>query len=321
MLPYTQFNLNLISKYRLEIMGMATILILICHAGVYGVEFSPSIKKIIVLGNLGVEIFFFMSGLGMANSLKNNQGKLSNWYYKRFVRVLIPYFAISIPWFSIQAILHNQSFDKFICNILTISFWTEHSGAWFVALLLPLYILTPLFYSFIKSKYNYLFLVITISFCSFCNLIPAHGIVYNMLWAIHRLPCYFIGLFIMEYVNSKKDINCWTIFFGALLTMFILRLIDLSSGWLWPAIFIFIIFFCLFLEKNIWLLVIFKAIGLISLESYLMNICLGDLLLFSINFDNGGYLRYTLILIIGLLAAVIVNKYISTPLIQFCNKR
>lgn len=65
-----KFNISLFSKYRGEIMGIATILIILCHASVFGVSMHPGVKYVVQLGNLGVEIFLLMSGLGMAHSLR-----------------------------------------------------------------------------------------------------------------------------------------------------------------------------------------------------------------------------------------------------------
>jgi hypothetical protein len=52
------FNLFLFSRYRSELMGFATILILICHASSNGIELSDIMRKVVSYGNLGVEMFF-----------------------------------------------------------------------------------------------------------------------------------------------------------------------------------------------------------------------------------------------------------------------
>lgn len=65
------FSLELLSKYRTQLMGIAAIMIIICHAVSYGVVLPSILKKITLYGNLGVDIFLFLSGLGCYYSLSN----------------------------------------------------------------------------------------------------------------------------------------------------------------------------------------------------------------------------------------------------------
>ena len=56
---------SLLSKYRTELMGIATLMIILCHSLGYGCEFpSDIIIHIFDFGNIGVDIFLFCSGLG-----------------------------------------------------------------------------------------------------------------------------------------------------------------------------------------------------------------------------------------------------------------
>ena len=69
------FNLEWISKYRTEIMGFAAILIILCHANVAGVVTPCLVRRLLGLGNVGVDIFLFVSGIGMYYSLS----KVNTW--------------------------------------------------------------------------------------------------------------------------------------------------------------------------------------------------------------------------------------------------
>lgn len=57
------YNTLLISKYRTELMGLATIMILLCHAKPNGVILPDIILKLMGLGQYGVNIFFFFQDL------------------------------------------------------------------------------------------------------------------------------------------------------------------------------------------------------------------------------------------------------------------
>lgn len=62
-------NLNVFSQYRSALMGFSTILILICHSIEYvGVD-KGIMYHLLVQGNRGVDIFLFLSGIGIFYSL------------------------------------------------------------------------------------------------------------------------------------------------------------------------------------------------------------------------------------------------------------
>lgn len=82
-----KYQLGLLSKWRSELMGLAAILIIVCHMPAHGVQMPHAISKLIQYGGLGVDIFLFLSGLGMSYSLKKlnmNLGGVIKWYVKRF---------------------------------------------------------------------------------------------------------------------------------------------------------------------------------------------------------------------------------------------
>ena len=61
-------KLGELSIFRTELMGISALCILICH--LYGyVDLSVTVRYILSLGNVGVDLFLFLSGMGMWNSL------------------------------------------------------------------------------------------------------------------------------------------------------------------------------------------------------------------------------------------------------------
>ena len=58
------FNLKYLSEYRTPLMGIAALMIVICHAPVYGVSMPAVVAKIVGCGGLGVDVFLFLSGIG-----------------------------------------------------------------------------------------------------------------------------------------------------------------------------------------------------------------------------------------------------------------
>ena len=66
-----QFNWGIISKYRSQVMGIAILWIILFHAKAQGIKIPHMqfLNYILNHGNLGVEIFLFVSGIGMYFSL------------------------------------------------------------------------------------------------------------------------------------------------------------------------------------------------------------------------------------------------------------
>lgn len=65
-------HLGDLSRYRTELMGLSAVLILICHAYAY-VELPEVVRYMLSLGNMGVDLFLFLSGMGMWYSLSKNR--------------------------------------------------------------------------------------------------------------------------------------------------------------------------------------------------------------------------------------------------------
>lgn len=84
-------SLEVLSKYRTQLMGLAAIMILCCHAESDGVSMHRSISWLLQWGNYGVDLFLLLSGCGMFFSLRKTSG-IGKWYKKRYSRILIPYY-------------------------------------------------------------------------------------------------------------------------------------------------------------------------------------------------------------------------------------
>lgn len=76
-------GLGVISKYRTRLMGIAAILILVCHAPGNNVLMPQFLLRLCEQGQYGVDIFLFLSGVGLsysmqkANLQKTGMGALS----------------------------------------------------------------------------------------------------------------------------------------------------------------------------------------------------------------------------------------------------
>lgn len=57
-------HLGGLSRYRTELMGLSAVLILVCHVYAY-VELPGVMRYMLSLCNIGVDLFLFLSGMGI----------------------------------------------------------------------------------------------------------------------------------------------------------------------------------------------------------------------------------------------------------------
>lgn len=62
-------KLSLLSKYRTECMGLAILFVLFVHSVDFGIHYPSVIVKFSMVGQIGVNVFFMVSGIGMYYSL------------------------------------------------------------------------------------------------------------------------------------------------------------------------------------------------------------------------------------------------------------
>lgn len=205
-----KIGLSLVSKYRNEIFGLSIISIIIFHfcesvllsegsAGNCAYKFSSIYNQII--SSSGVEIFLFLSGMGLFYSMKKNDN-VSLFYSKRFKRVLIPYLIFGlIYWVINDFVIFNFDFVQFIKDFLLITIWTNGVRRfWFIGFILILYIVFPIFFKILNTTVKnrglifVLLLTVTVTACELTKrLVPE---VYNNIeLAICRVPIFLFGVY------------------------------------------------------------------------------------------------------------------------------
>lgn len=102
-------GLGKISKYREELFGISILMIMFFHfCGPHIEYYSSSVDGSFILtlerrfntyiGSIGVEIFVFLSGMGLYYSFSKNDD-MRQFFKKRFKRILIPYLYVgTIFW-------------------------------------------------------------------------------------------------------------------------------------------------------------------------------------------------------------------------------
>lgn len=313
MLKVKSINLRPISTYRTELMGIAATLIIFCHAPANGVLMPSVIDKILrSWGGLGVDMFLFLSGIGMYYSLLKRIS-LKAWYYHRYMRILVPYMVLSIPYYVFRWIVDGGGILMFFENVSTISFWTRHHGAWFVALLFPLYLLTPWISGQIEDGKNRGFSAICLCVCSIIgSLIPSsNSVINNIQMCLGHVPAFIYGYWLGKYVLEDKKIMFHTMIvvsFSSIFLYFVFMYLHIPKDYLLLFPILVLLSFLFRFYPLLPFRSFFFFMGTISLESYLVNIFLPVVLrklgfLEITNFDSNRYFFYSIVIFVGFVIA------------------
>lgn len=302
-------NLGLISKYKNELMGFCAIGIILCHAPATLTELPSIVKALMSLGQICVEIFFLLSGIGLFYSLDNNKDILQ-WYKKRFLRLFVPYLILTIPYYVWFGYVNNYSISTILLNISTINYWIRGSGAWFVAMIIPYYIIAPILYKIYSRNNNSTIFIILFFIVYILSFFTGF-----YKGAIYQSSFFLLGMYLAPYIKNNKSINWLNIsIIGILLFILcskisILQFIPRLLFLLPLAIAVPV----LFIDK-IFYIKSFSFMGKISLESYLTNVYLGVVLkqyghlIIPEKYQTGNYIQYLLVVILGIAISYLTNK-------------
>jgi peptidoglycan/LPS O-acetylase OafA/YrhL len=320
------FNLNFsdLSTYRTQLMGVAALLIIVCHMNIYRVLMPQILAHICCYGMWGVDMFLFLSGLGLYYSLSkknlNNKNDYLSFYKKRFYRIFVPYFMIYIPYCLIFTLLEQYSIKESILCLTTLEFWLFHRGAWFISLIIILYLISPFLYKLLSKQHKWIFTIGIIAVIAVLRSITLENtaptsVLYNVQLALGRVPSFILGLTIGSYCKEGKQISTPYTLLILCISISASKIFNVwDYPWLITPTLLYISLFIITLLKGSWIDKCLTFVGKMSLESYLTHITLIDILkvlipayIYSPIF-YGKYLEYAIIIVVGLLLAYYVHN-------------
>ncbi len=230
-----KYSFDYLSSERQTTMGFAILWVMFFHStGNYG-NF-PVLAKIKSFGNLGVDIFLLLSGIGLYFSAQRlSQETGGRWivpfYRKRFLRILPATIFCLFPWYCYLNWGQRVNIFRFILDVTSLSYWIDgNNQGWYVALTIVLYLFYPLFYTvIIKGKRKapfYCFVLIAIDIS--INTIIA---IFQPDWfgrvnlAICRVPMFIAGCFLGVKVKEKKEQNLLPIICFPFIVVFVVILL------------------------------------------------------------------------------------------------
>lgn len=203
------FEARRFSTARAQIMGYAMLCIVFFHSS-FPIAETSLFYAIKNLCDIGVDIFLFVSGIGIWFSL-NKHANVAAYVQRRCLRILPAFLIVNTLWFLVMDfVLYHAPIWTFIKDITTLSFWLDGKlTTWYLSSLLILQIMSPIIIRWIKKRYRYLavavlfpvFFAVTIRFTLLNNVFG------HLLIIICRIPIYILGLFFGKFVEENKVIK------------------------------------------------------------------------------------------------------------------
>lgn len=167
---------------------------------------------------------------------------------------------------------------NYLLGLTTLRFYVSHDAPWFLAALLPLYLLAPLFYRLIR-KYRWKATLLMIGMVYATLLIPSffssdllNNVISNIQFVTVRATCFVMGMGMGQAIKEKKTINLMWILLLAVNGLLIVALTrHLVYGYFFFTLPLLLLFCWLVEHSGDLLSKSTGFMGKISLESYLLN--------------------------------------------------
>lgn len=158
---------------------------------------------------IGVDIFLFLSAVGLCYSMERNT--VGVFYANRFRRVLVPWFVVMIPVFIVEdVILCKEGIGQVLLDTSTLRYWVDNDNThtpWFVPFIVAMYVLFPLIYKLdVKTKHiGTVVLLVAAIVCNIVFSLYPNDVYITFTFCFARLPIFLTGVLAADLL--KKDDN------------------------------------------------------------------------------------------------------------------
>ena len=212
-------HLSDISRHRAAIMGIAMICIILFHVGV---PRNDAFYGVCRMGNIGVDIFLFLSGIGLWYSWtrepSERQTFFRRWltFYWRRLRRVYPAWIIVSAAFYIPRFMARDSHsaaewaDLFGDVLLNWDFWlNDELTFWYIPATMMLYIFAPPYMALIRRLPDCRWLVVAaFMWCIIMQYVtPIHNAVGHIEIFWSRVPVFFLGINIASGVKADRTLH------------------------------------------------------------------------------------------------------------------
>ena len=278
-----------ISRFRAEQMGAAMLFVILFHVALDRGDPFYGLRR---CGNVGVDIFLFLSGVGLWFSWVKTPDVLR--FYRRRLLRIVPTWIVVATAFYLPDYLGARRFSHSIVDLIgdiTINwgFWLhDELTFWYVPAIMALYLVAPWYMRLVQSRpvYRWLPLLMVIWCVMVQWVLPIHHAVGHIEIFWSRVPIFFIGINFGEMVRTRRQLPSeavWLLLVTFLMTFGTCLYLEQVRHGHFPLFverMLYIPFtVCTVLVMNRifrrtpqWVNRSFRLVGALSLEAYLIHI-------------------------------------------------
>ena len=282
-------ELGNISRFRAEQMGAAMLFVILFHVALDRGDPFYGLRR---CGNVGVDIFLFLSGVGLWFSWVKTPD-VRRFYRRRLLRI-VPTWLVVATAFYLPDYLGARRFSRSIVDLIgdiTINwdFWLhDELTFWYVPAIMALYLVAPWYMRLVQSRPIYRWLpLLMVVWCVMVQwVLPIHHAVGHLEIFWSRVPIFFIGINFGELVRTRRQLpgeSVWLLLLTFLMTFGTCLYLEQARHGHFPLFverMLYIPFtVCTVLVMNRifrrtpqWVNSAFRFVGALSLEAYLIHI-------------------------------------------------
>lgn len=282
-------ELGNISRFRAEQMGAAMLFVILFHVALDRGDPFYGLRR---CGNVGVDIFLFLSGVGLWFSWVKTPDVLR--FYRRRLLRIVPTWIVVATAFYLPDYLGARRFSRSLVDLigditLNWDFWLhDELTFWYVPAIMALYLVAPWYMRLVQSRpvYRWLPLLMVIWCVMVQWVLPIHHAVGHIEIFWSRVPIFFIGINFGEMVRTRRHLPgeaVWLLLITFLMTFGTCLYLEQVRHGHFPLFverMLYIPFtVCTVLVMNRifrrmpqWVNSSFRFVGALSLEAYLIHI-------------------------------------------------
>ena len=319
---------SLLSKYRSELMGFASLWVMLFHAFHLHLGFFP-LRAFKSIGFAGVDIFILLSGMGLSMSLARREGeKLYAYFLRRAERILPTYWLVVGIYSLFLRLQHRISLTVAAWSLSTLHYWFNIPGSfnWYVPAALAFYLIAPFYWKlFLRCRHKEVLtaLLFPIAYGLYRLSIPL-GVLHTQDF-IYRIPAFGLGILLGYYLLNKREfaLKHGVIWSCAAAYGIVLALLMWKGKLYIPTCYmigLMLVPGILILAKLLdvirwkWLHSGLRLLGVCSLEIYLLNVIITrefNLLAPLFDVDRRHIIYYCIVYILNLAVGILLHKSIG----------
>lgn len=204
------------SRYRGELMGAAMLFIILFHVGLDRGDPFYGLRR---CGNVGVDMFLFLSGVGLWYSWMRTPS-LRHFFLRRYIRVY-PAWLIMASLYYIPDYLYGRGHSTSLADLagdilINWDFWLhDELTFWYVPAIMMLYTVAPFYMKLILRHPFYRWLpLVAVIWCIMVQwVLPIHAAVGHLEIFWSRVPIFLIGINMGRHVKERQTIDGQAVWF------------------------------------------------------------------------------------------------------------